>query len=72
MTHHGHPTHLWQITAPHFCAGIITTNGICTEAAPILAWTIGKSRQELREYFTRRTWLVKRIATEIKPAENRP
>lgn len=42
---------LWQVTAPHFCAGIVTTGDRVTEAAPILRWTIGRSRAELRIAF---------------------
>jgi hypothetical protein len=49
-------TILVQVTAPRFCAGIVLTGDVVTEAAPILAWTVGKRRDWLREYFRRKDW----------------
>lgn len=49
---------LWQVIAPHFIAGLVTRGAVVTEAAPILRWAIGKSRDELREYFCRKGWSV--------------
>lgn len=53
------PVTLWAVDAPHFYAGIVSdgTEHI-VEAAPILRWTIGKSRSELRAYFARKGWKV--------------
>jgi hypothetical protein len=51
---------LWQITAPHFCAALITSADVCTEAAPILGWAVGKRRDELRDFFARKGWAVVR------------
>lgn len=50
------PETLAQITAPHFCAGIVMRGDRCTDAAPILRWAVGKTRDELRAYFTSRGW----------------
>lgn len=47
---------LARVEAPHFVAGLVTVNGHCTEAAPILRWAIGKSESELRAYFARKKW----------------
>lgn len=47
---------LWQVTAPHFCAGLVTQNDWVVDAAPILWWTIGLHRGDLREYFQRKHW----------------
>lgn len=41
---------LWQITAPHYCAGLIVEDGKVTQAAPILKWSIGKSWREVKKY----------------------
>lgn len=45
-----------QVDAPHFCAALITQNGRCIAAAPILKWTIGKTEEELRPYFLGKGW----------------
>lgn len=49
---------LVRVKAPHFCAVLITVDDVCTEAAPILRWALGKSRDELRAYFARKQWEV--------------
>jgi hypothetical protein len=49
--------HLYRITAPHFCAGmIVSLPGIVLHAAPIIAWTKGKSVAELFRYCHRKRW----------------
>ena len=50
------PETLAQITAPHSCAGLVMRGARCTAAAPILAWAIGRPRDELRAYFARKGW----------------
>lgn len=47
---------LVAVNAPHFYAGIVLTDGIVTEAAPILRWTIGKRREWLSDYFRLKGW----------------
>lgn len=39
---------LAQVTAPHLCAGIVLRDDVVVEAAPILRWMVGKSRDEVR------------------------
>jgi hypothetical protein len=52
-------TYLYQITAPHFTAGIVTNlAGTTVEAAPILAWTRGKTVSEITQYCVRKRWVV--------------
>lgn len=41
---------LWQIYAPHYTAGPVVTDGIVTEAAPILRWAVGRRWTEVRAY----------------------
>lgn len=55
-------TILWQVTAPHFCAGLETVSDVVTLAAPILAWTVGKPRAWLRVYFKNKGWQVVRCS----------
>lgn len=50
--------YLVRVEAPHFVAGFVMRSDIVREAAPILAWTIGKPRDELRIYFKRKGWKV--------------
>lgn len=52
---------LWQVTAPHLCAGLVTEDDEVIAAAPILKWAIGKSREELRGYFREQGWGVRRV-----------
>jgi hypothetical protein len=47
---------LVRVVAPHFVAAFVMVNGRCTEAAPILAWAIGRDADELRRYFLRKKW----------------
>ena len=54
---------LVQVDAPHFCAGIVLVDDVCTEAAPILKWAVGKHRDWLRDYFKAKGWK----ATVCKP-----
>lgn len=47
---------LIRVVAPHFVAGLIIENDICTEAAPILQWAKGWTRDRLRDYFSKKGW----------------
>lgn len=49
---------LYQVTAPHLCAGIVMLGDLCVNAAPILIWAKGKQRRQLRAYFAKRGWTV--------------
>lgn len=53
--------YLWQVTAPHFCAGFVTRGEQVIRAAPILAWMIrdGRTRSFLRGYFHSKGWQVR-------------
>jgi hypothetical protein len=55
---------LVQIRAPHFTAAVILTADVVTEAAPILAWIIGKRRQDLSAHFRRKGWTAIVVAME--------
>jgi YspA, cpYpsA-related SLOG family len=56
---------LVQVSAPHFCAGIVLIGDRCTEAAPILQWAIGKDRAYLLAYFGGKGW----TATIVPPKD---
>lgn len=47
---------LVRVVASHFVAGIVITGDVCTEAAPILRWAIGKRREFLSDYFRKKKW----------------
>lgn len=47
---------LYQVTAPHFCAGVIVRGGFIVEAAPILKWTIGQPYLKLGVYCKQKGW----------------
>lgn len=43
---------LFQVNAPHFCAGFIVSDcGICMKAAPIIQWAVNRSLSYLLRYF---------------------
>jgi hypothetical protein len=50
---------LVRVTAPHFVAGLVIVNGVCTEAAPILQWCVGKSRTWLKTAFRKKRWIAR-------------
>lgn len=50
---------LVQVTAKHFCAGLVLEDDVVVEAAPILKYTIGKRRAWLRSYFAEKGWKTK-------------
>jgi hypothetical protein len=54
---------LLQITAPHYCAGIVIGDGMIIDAAPILRWTIGKRLWDVQQYFFRKKFEIT-IASE--------
>jgi hypothetical protein len=56
---------LVQVRSPHFTAGMVVTDGVVTEAAPILKWAIGKPRHWLRDVFKSKGW------TAVVVEENR-
>lgn len=49
---------LWQVKAPHFCAGLVTRGTEVVEAAPILRWAVGQSRASISRYFRAKRWRV--------------
>lgn len=49
---------LAQIKAPHFTAGIVLTNDVVTEAAPIVKYMIGWGRNYVRHYCTQKRWEI--------------
>ena len=50
---------LAAITAPHFCAGIVVTEDVVTEAAPIVKYMRGWTRDKVREYVRSKGWSVR-------------
>ena len=50
---------LAQITAPHFCAGIVLADDEVVEAAPILRYMVGWYRDRVRTYCNSKGWKVR-------------
>jgi hypothetical protein len=51
------PEVIVQITAPHFCAGLIAfEGGTCFEAAPIIRYMIGWNGQQVQDYCIKKGW----------------
>ena len=49
---------LAQVKAPHFVAGIVLENDIVTEAAPIVKYMHGWSRDKVRDYCKQKGWQI--------------
>lgn len=48
------PLHLYQVTTPHLCAGILVSpGGLVCRVAPILYWAVGKHVDVVRRYALR-------------------
>lgn len=57
---------LWQVTAPHFCAGVIVgEDGIIKRAAPILRYVEGKRLQWLKTYCQHKRWEINSVCTYV-------
>ena len=52
---------LLQLTAKHFCAGLIVQNGRVTVTAPILRYMAGWTVARVRQYAVGKGWTVERI-----------
>jgi hypothetical protein len=53
---------LWQVVASYFTAGILCNSSeVIEKAAPILAWSKGKTLAFLKEYCLRKKWTCTRI-----------
>jgi hypothetical protein len=52
---------LAQITAPHFCAGIVLREDVVIDAAPIVHYMAEQSwtRQSVRDYCAKKRWSIK-------------
>lgn len=56
------------VKAPHYCASLCTVDDVCTEAAPILGWAVGKRWPWLKSYFYRKRFDVVVMADPaVKP-----
>ncbi|CAB4192773.1 hypothetical protein UFOVP1244_85 [uncultured Caudovirales phage] len=56
---------LWQITAPHFVASLITEDDIVVQAAPILKWAVGLDIEDVARCADSERWKL----TTIVPRE---
>jgi hypothetical protein len=56
-------TFLVRVVAPHFVAGLVidARTERCVDAAPILAWCVGRASLELRQYFDSKGWNTERL-----------
>jgi hypothetical protein len=47
---------LVRVEGPDFTAALVMRDGVCVEAAPVIAWTVGKKASALWFRFGRRGW----------------
>lgn len=53
---------LLQLTAPHFCAGVVVQDGRVTVTAPILRYMLGWTLARVREYAGGCGWTVTAVS----------
>ena len=49
---------LISVTTTYFSAGLITSNNIVVDSAPILRWSKGKTAKEVKAFFEKKRVLV--------------
>ncbi len=57
-----------QITARHFCAGLVVTNDVITGAAPILGYMKGWELERVVAYCRRKDWHIGAVAELVQAA----
>lgn len=57
---------LYQITSPHYTAGLLfnTKTDTCIQAAPILSWMVGKTFRMLAKYCETKGYTLERSASD--------
>lgn len=53
---------LLQVDTGYACFGIVVTDGVVTEAAPIAKWAVGKTLTEVTAHFSRKSAQVREVA----------
>lgn len=57
---------LYQITAPHYCAGLFVNNfGIVKNAAPIIEWANNKNHLDVFRYFRQKGYNIERVTGSV-------
>lgn len=56
---------LYQISAFHFCVGMVINDGYVTRCPAIIAYMRGWEYSQVKEYCRKKKWLVKKIEEQI-------
>lgn len=54
----------YQISASHFCCGVVVKNNKVIEAANIIGWAYARPANEVFDYFKKKKYKIKRIENE--------
>ncbi len=54
----------WRIEAPHFVAGLVVKGGRVAGAAPIIAWSRGKSLDWMVDYCHKKGWQMEPLTLD--------
>lgn len=57
----------YRVIAPHFVAALVAQSDVVFQAAPILAWAVGKSFSNVRTYCSARGWHLEPLDDEAQP-----
>ena len=52
---------LYQIMAPHFCAGFVMKEDVVVNAAPIIRYMMGWSYRKVQAYCQKKNWQLTAI-----------
>lgn len=63
---------LYRITLTYACFGIVIHNGVCTEAAPIAIWMIGKHKSIITKWLRERNAIIEFVCEIEKAATDYP
>lgn len=61
-----------QIDSGYFCAAVILENGTVTQAAPILSYMRGWTKQKVIQYCNRKKWRFQELHEQREETKSEP
>jgi hypothetical protein len=58
---------LYRIDVPHFVAGVVVRDQVVVQAAPILAWTVGKRLGVLGRWVASKGGTLVKVTPKARP-----
>jgi len=55
---------MFQVTTSYFCCGLVVRGDVVTDdVAPIMSWTVGKCRAEIRKWIAKKGGTIKFVSS---------